>query len=54
MGVMLVVGNFLKWFRDIFVKDVEFFDLLVNIDEVIVGSEGLIFIFYIRGERILY
>ena len=39
----LATGNSLKWFRDTFAKDVEFSDLLANIDEVIVGSEGLIF-----------
>lgn len=54
MGVTLATGNSLKWFRDTFAKDAEFSDLLANIDEVIVGSEGLIFTPYIRGERTPY
>ena len=54
MGVTLAAGNSLKWFRDTFAKDAEFSDLLANIDEVIVGSEGLIFTPYIRGERTPY
>ncbi len=54
MGVTLAAGNSLKWFRDTFAKDVEFSDLLANINEVIIGSEGLIFTPYIRGERTPY
>ena len=48
MGVTLAAGNSLKWFRDTFAKDAEFSDLLANIDEVIVGSEGLILLLYKR------
>ena len=51
MGVTLAAGNSLKWFRDTFAKDAEFSDLLANIDEVIVGSEGLILLLYKRRKN---
>lgn len=51
MGVTLAAGHSLTWFKDTFAKDENFNDLLADIDEIPVGSNGLLFTPYIVGER---
>jgi xylulokinase len=54
MGVMLSAGGSLRWFRDTFAKDVEFNELIGNAEDIPVGSEGLLFLPYLTGERTPY
>src|SRR5699024_11237579 len=54
MGVTLAAGSSLNWFKDQFAKEESFNDLLKDIDQIPVGSEGLIFTPYISGERTPY
>lgn len=54
MGVTLAAGYSLSWFKDTFAKDVDFEELLVDVENVPVGSNGLIFTPYIVGERTPY
>lgn len=61
MGVMLSAGGSLRWFRDVFGKEeVEFSKqshqdpyslLIVQAEKVPAGSEGLVFLPYLSGER---
>jgi xylulokinase len=51
MGVMLSAGGSLQWFRDTFTPDVDFSDLIMNTTSIPAGSEGLIFLPYLTGER---
>ncbi|RKQ32488.1 xylulokinase [Oceanobacillus halophilus] len=51
MGVTLAAGYSLSWFKDTFAKEIDFNELLADIDSVPVGSNGLIFTPYIVGER---
>lgn len=51
MGVTLAAGHSLSWFKDTFARDVSFDDLLLEVDTVPAGSNGLIFTPYIVGER---
>lgn len=54
MGVTLAAGHSLSWFKDTFAKEEDFNHLLANIDEIPAGSEGLLFLPYISGERTPY
>jgi xylulokinase len=51
MGVMLSAGGSLRWFRDTFAPDVDFSTLTEQADSIPLGSEGLIFLPYLTGER---
>lgn len=51
MGVTLAAGYSLSWFKDTFARDVSFDELLADVDEVPIGSNGLLFTPYIVGER---
>ncbi|WP_337018586.1 xylulokinase [Oceanobacillus massiliensis] len=51
MGVTLAAGYSLSWFKDVFAKDIDFDQLLAEVNTVPVGSNGLIFTPYIVGER---
>ena len=51
MGVMLSAGGSLRWFRDMFAPDVDFSTLTEQADSIPLGSEGLIFLPYLTGER---
>jgi xylulokinase len=51
MGVMLSAAGSLRWYRDALVPGVNFDDLLAPAAEVAPGSEGLLFLPYLTGER---
>lgn len=51
MGVTLSAGNSLAWFVKEFAKGESFDEVLKNIKNIPVGSEGLLFTPYIMGER---
>jgi xylulokinase len=51
MGVMLSAAGSLRWYRDTFAPSQEFDDLLKPAEEVPAGSEGLLFLPYLTGER---
>lgn len=51
MGVMLSAAGSLRWFRDVFAPAVDFEELVIGAAEVSPGSEGLIFLPYLSGER---
>jgi len=51
MGVTLAAGHSLSWFKNTFAEDEDFDKLLADIDQVPVGSGGLLFTPYIVGER---
>ncbi|SES93875.1 xylulokinase [Oceanobacillus limi] len=51
MGVTLAAGDSLTWFKDTFAKEESFEDLLADIGEVPIGSNGLLFTPYLVGER---
>jgi len=51
MGVTLAAGYSLSWFKDIFAKEINFDELLIDVDSVPLGSNGLVFTPYIVGER---
>lgn len=51
MGVTLAAGYSLSWFKDTFAKDLDFDEFLEGIEEIPVGSSGLLFTPYIVGER---
>lgn len=51
MGVMLSAAGSLRWLRDSFAPDTTFADLDEGASEVPPGSEGLIFLPYLTGER---
>jgi len=54
MGVTLAAGSSLSWFKEQFAPNESFDTLLGNIDEVPIGSDGLLFAPYISGERTPY
>lgn len=54
MGVTLVAGHSLNWFRDTFAPEKSFNELLANVEEIPVGAEGLLFTPYLVGERTPY
>jgi xylulokinase len=51
MGVMLSAAGSLRWFRDAIAPDVSFADLSLEAGTVAPGSDGLIFLPYLTGER---
>jgi xylulokinase len=54
MGVMLSAAGSLRWFRDTFSPGSSYDDLLAPANAVEPGSEGLIFLPYLTGERTPY
>jgi xylulokinase len=51
MGVMLSAAGSLQWYRDTLAPKMSFDDLLHEAEAVPAGSEGLLFLPYLRGER---
>ena len=51
MGVMLSAAGSLQWYRDTLAPDVSFDDLLKDAESIPAGSEGLLFLPYLSGER---
>jgi xylulokinase len=51
MSVMLSAAGSLRWFRDALAPGVAFGELAASAAEVPVGSEGLVFLPYLTGER---
>jgi len=51
MGVMLSAAGSLRWYRDTLAPDVDYDALLEPTAEVPPGSEGLLFLPYLTGER---
>lgn len=51
MGVMLSAAGSLQWYRDVLAPQARFEDLVVEASEVSAGSEGLLFLPYLSGER---
>lgn len=54
MGVMLSAAGSLRWYRDTFAPGVSYDDLLAPAANIPVGSEGLLFLPYLTGERTPY
>lgn len=54
MGVTLAAGYSLTWFKDTFGEQDNFDELLKDLDQVPIGSNGLLFTPYIVGERTPY
>ena len=51
MGVMLSAAGSLRWYRDTVAPGVAFDDLLAPAADIPAGSEGLLFLPYLTGER---
>ncbi len=51
MGVMLSAAGSLKWYRDTFASNWGYDDLLEPARQIAAGSEGLLFLPYLTGER---
>lgn len=51
MGVMLAAAGSLRWYRDTLAPGVGYDDLLAPAAKIAPGSEGLIFLPYLTGER---
>ena len=51
MGVMLSAGGSLRWHRDTFAPGMSYSVLLEPVDVVAAGSDGLLFLPYLTGER---
>ena len=51
MGVMLSAAGSLRWFRDALAPGLEFSDLIDESKQVPAGSDGLLFLPYLTGER---
>ncbi len=51
MGVMLSAAGSLRWYRDTFAPGVPYDSLLAEAQQVPAGSEGLVFLPYLSGER---
>ncbi|MEO7000681.1 MAG: xylulokinase [Ktedonobacterales bacterium] len=54
MGVMLSAAGSLQWYRDTLAPDVSFDALLTEAEAAPAGSEGLLFLPYLTGERTPY
>lgn len=54
MGVTLAAGHSLNWFKSTFMADESFDEVLANLDQIPIGSDGLLFSPYIVGERTPY
>ncbi len=51
MGVMLSAAGSLQWYHDAIFPEMEFSNLLAEAEKIPAGSEGLIFLPYLSGER---
>src|SRR5699024_7703453 len=51
MGVTLSAGSSLTWFKDRFLPEESFESLLVHLDQIKPGANGLLFTPYLFGER---
>ncbi|MCS6994021.1 MAG: xylulokinase [Anaerolineales bacterium] len=51
MGVMLSAAGSLRWYRDTFAPGIGFDDLLAPAANIPAGSDGLLFLPYLTGER---
>ncbi len=51
MGVMLSAAGSLRWYRDAFAPGIDFGDLVDEARDIAPGSEGLLFLPYLTGER---
>lgn len=51
MGVILSAGSALRWLRDTVAEGKSYNSLIANAEEVPAGSDGLIFLPYLTGER---
>ncbi len=51
LGVTLAAAGSLQWFKDSLAKDTEFETLMTEASSVPAGSEGLLFLPYLAGER---
>lgn len=51
MGVMLSAAGSLRWYRDTVARGVEFEVLTAEATDIVAGSEGLLFLPYLTGER---
>ena len=51
MGVTLAAGKSLDWFKNTFAPEQDYDELLSKINDINIGSEGLLFGPYIDGER---
>ncbi|PKN93050.1 MAG: xylulokinase [Chloroflexi bacterium HGW-Chloroflexi-6] len=51
MGVMLSAAGSLRWYRDTFAPGMSYDDLLAPAAQVPAGSDGLLFLPYLTGER---
>jgi xylulokinase len=51
MGVMLSAAGSLQWYRDTLAPEMSFDELLQEAESVPAGSEGLLFLPYLSGER---
>jgi xylulokinase len=51
MGVMLSAAGSLQWYHDKFARERSFAELVTDAAEVPAGSEGLLFLPYLSGER---
>jgi xylulokinase len=54
MGVMLSAAGSLQWYRDTLAPEVSFDDLVNEASNIKAGSEGLLFLPYLTGERTPY
>ena len=54
MGVMLSAAGSLQWYRDTLAPNVSFDELLKEAESIPAGSEGLLFLPYLSGERTPY
>jgi xylulokinase len=54
MGVMLSAAGSLRWYRDSFAPGLDFDTLLNPVADIPEGSEGLLFLPYLTGERTPY
>ncbi len=54
MGVMLSAGGSLRWYRDTFSPGSNYTDLIEPTKDIPPGSEGLLFMPYLTGERTPY
>ncbi len=54
MGVMLSAGGSLRWYRDTFVPNLQYGELLKTAEQIPAGSDGLVFLPYLTGERVPY
>jgi xylulokinase len=54
MGVMLSAAGSLQWFRDALAPGANFIELIGEASDVTAGSDGLLFLPYLSGERTPY